>query len=33
VAPKKIAQLGGNYDHLARVWEWHVAGGGEGDEA
>jgi ATP-dependent helicase/nuclease subunit B len=33
VAPKKIAQLGGNYDHLARVWEWHVVGGGEGEDA
>lgn len=32
VAPQFMGNFGGNYDHLARVWEWHVAGGGEGDE-
>ncbi|MBX9575486.1 MAG: double-strand break repair protein AddB [Caulobacteraceae bacterium] len=32
-APQFMGNFGGNYDHLARVWEWHVAGGGEGDEA
>ncbi|WP_125256177.1 double-strand break repair protein AddB [Brevundimonas fluminis] len=33
VAPQFMGNFGGNYDHLARVWEWHVAGGGEGEEA
>ncbi|HEV2081295.1 MAG TPA: double-strand break repair protein AddB [Brevundimonas sp.] len=33
VAPQFMGNFGGNYDHLSRVWEWHVAGGGEGDEA
>jgi len=35
-APQFMGSFGGNYDHLARVWEWHVigddnsdAGGGE----
>jgi len=32
VAPQFMGNFGGNYDHLARVWEWHVSGGGEGDE-
>lgn len=27
VAPKYMGNLGGNYDHLARVWEWMVVGG------
>jgi ATP-dependent helicase/nuclease subunit B len=26
VAPQFMGNFGGNYDHLARVWEWHVAG-------
>ena len=29
VAPQFMGTFGGNYDHLARVWEWHVAGGEE----
>lgn len=29
VAPQFMGNFGGNYDHLARVWEWHVAGGQE----
>ena len=31
VAPQFMGNFGGNYDHLARVWEWHVVGGDEGD--
>jgi len=31
VAPQFMGNFGGNYDHLARVWEWHVVGGEEGD--
>jgi len=31
-APQFMRALGGDYDHLARVWEWHVIGeGGEGE--
>lgn len=26
VAPQFMGTFGGNYDHLARVWEWHVVG-------
>jgi len=26
-APQYMGNFGGNYDHLARVWEWHVVGG------
>jgi ATP-dependent helicase/nuclease subunit B len=22
-----MGTYGGNYDHLARLWEWHVVGG------
>jgi ATP-dependent helicase/nuclease subunit B len=32
VAPQFMGNFGGNYDQLARVWEWHVSGGGEGEE-
>jgi ATP-dependent helicase/nuclease subunit B len=28
-APQFMHQRGGDYDHLARVWEWHVIGEGE----
>ena len=28
-APQFMGTFGGNYDHLARVWEWHVIGGEE----
>lgn len=28
-APQFMGNQGGNYDHLARVWEWTVAGGDE----
>ncbi len=28
VAPQFMGNFGGNYDHLARVWEWHVQGDG-----
>jgi ATP-dependent helicase/nuclease subunit B len=31
VAPQYMGNFGGNYDHLARVWEWHVVGGDEGE--
>lgn len=31
VAPQFMGSFGGNYDHLARVWEWHVVGGEDGD--
>ncbi len=27
IAPQFMGNFGGNYDHLARVWEWHVVGG------
>jgi RecB family exonuclease len=30
-APQFMGNFGGNYDHLARVWEWHVVGGDEED--
>ena len=30
-APQFMGNFGGNYDHLARVWEWFVIGGDEGD--
>ena len=31
--PQFIGQYGGDYDHLARLWEWHVIGetGGDGE--
>ncbi len=32
LAPQFMGTFGGNYDHLARVWEWHVVGGDEGTE-
>ncbi len=32
VAPQFMGNFGGNYDHLARVWEWHVIGGDEAAE-
>lgn len=33
LAPQHMGNFGGNYDHLARVWEWHVIGGeDEADE-
>lgn len=28
-APQFIGQIDGDYDHLARLWEWHVIGEGE----
>ena len=28
-APQYMRTRGGDYDHLARVWEWHVIGEGE----
>jgi ATP-dependent helicase/nuclease subunit B len=31
VAPQFMGSFGGNYDHLARVWEWHVVGEGEAE--
>jgi ATP-dependent helicase/nuclease subunit B len=30
-APKFIHQFEGDYDHLARLWEWHVIGEGEAE--
>ena len=30
-APQFIGKYAGDYDHLARLWEWHVIG--EGEEA
>jgi ATP-dependent helicase/nuclease subunit B len=30
-APQFIDQYGGDYDHLARLWEWHVIGEGDMD--
>lgn len=32
VAPQFMGNFGGNYDHLARVWEWHVQGDAEASE-
>ncbi len=32
-APQFMGNFGGNYDHLARVWEWFVVGGEEGDSS
>ena len=31
-APQFIGRFGGDYDHLARLWEWHVIGDGGGGE-
>ncbi|HXQ10273.1 MAG TPA: double-strand break repair protein AddB [Caulobacteraceae bacterium] len=31
-APQFIGQFEGDYDHLARLWEWHVIGEAEGPE-
>ncbi|WP_298747218.1 double-strand break repair protein AddB [uncultured Brevundimonas sp.] len=33
VAPQFMGSFGGDYDHLARVWEWHVVGGEDGGDA
>jgi ATP-dependent helicase/nuclease subunit B len=30
--PQFINERGGDYDHLARLWEWHVIGEAEGGE-
>ena len=30
-APQFIDQFDGDYDHLARLWEWHVIGEGEAE--
>jgi ATP-dependent helicase/nuclease subunit B len=30
-APQYIGVQGGDYDHLARLWEWHVIGEGEAE--
>jgi RecB family exonuclease len=30
--PQFIGRFGGDYDHLARLWEWYVMGDAEGDE-
>ena len=30
--PQFIGRYGGDYDHLARLWEWHVVGDA-GEEA
>jgi ATP-dependent helicase/nuclease subunit B len=30
-APQFMSDWGGDYDHLARVWEWHVIGDEEGE--
>ncbi len=32
-APQFIGRYGGDYDHLARLWEWHVVGDGDGEAA
>jgi len=32
-APQFIGQYGGDYDHLARLWEWGVIGGDEAEAA
>ena len=31
-APQFMGNQGGNYDHLARVWEWSVIGDGDEGE-
>ena len=31
-APQYMHEFGGDYDHLARVWEWAVIGEAEGSE-
>lgn len=31
--PQYIGRFAGDYDHLARLWEWHVIGGNEEGEA
>ena len=31
-APQFLSERGGDYDHLARLYEWHVMGAGEADE-
>jgi ATP-dependent helicase/nuclease subunit B len=30
-APQFMGRFGGDYDHLARLWEWHVVGDFEGE--
>ncbi len=30
-APQFIDSHGGDFDHLARLWEWHVVGEGEAE--
>ena len=30
--PQFIGRFGGDYDHLARLWEWHVLGEGDGGD-
>jgi ATP-dependent helicase/nuclease subunit B len=30
-APQFIGRQGGDYDHLARLWEWYVVGDGEAE--
>jgi ATP-dependent helicase/nuclease subunit B len=30
--PQFIGRYGGDYDHLARLWEWHVVGEANGEE-
>ena len=30
-APQFINQYAGDYDHLARLWEWHVIGEGDAE--
>ncbi len=32
-APQFLGRLGGEYDHLARLWEWHVIGADEAEGA
>jgi ATP-dependent helicase/nuclease subunit B len=32
-APQFMGNFGGNYDHLARLWEWHVASADEEADA
>jgi ATP-dependent helicase/nuclease subunit B len=31
-APQFVGQYGGDYDHLARLWEWHVIGDADDGE-
>ena len=31
-APQFMGRYGGDYDHLARLWEWGVIGGAETSE-